>query len=162
MHGGFGPRRVCTPEQAASNPVSKANFTTALEAEAAFYQALAQGDIDALMAVWSEDEEVVCVHPGGPRIVGLAAVRDTWRQILSGGSTLKIDVSQAVVSASAMMAMHCVFERVAGEGSLQSGPTLAATNVYVRGPNGWRMVLHHASPIPEQADFGDLSPRVVH
>ena len=141
--------------------MSKANFTTALEAEAAFYQALAQGDLDALMAVWSEDEEVVCVHPGGPRIVGLAAVRDTWRQILSGGG-LKIDVSQAVVSASAMMAMHCVFERVAGEGALQSGPTLAATNVYVRGAKGWRMVLHHASPTPEQADFGDLSPRVVH
>ena len=130
--------------------MSKANFTTALEAEAAFYQALAQGNVDALMAVWSEDEEVVCVHPGGPRIVGLAAVRETWRQILSNGNALKIDVSQAVVSASAMMAMHCVFERVGAEGQMQ------------RGPNGWRMVLHHASPIPEHADFGDLSPRVVH
>ena len=80
--------------------MSKANFTTALEAEAAFYQALAQGNVDALMAVWSEDEEVVCVHPGGPRIVGLAAVRETWRQILSNGNALKIDVSQAVVSAA--------------------------------------------------------------
>ena len=142
--------------------MSKANFTTALEAEAAFYQALAQGNVDALMAVWSEEEEVVCVHPGGPRIVGLAAVRETWRQILSNGNALKIDVSQAVVSASAMMAMHCVFEHVGAEGQMQRGPTLAATNVYVRGPNGWRMVLHHASPIPEHADFGDLSPRVVH
>ena len=109
--------------------MSKANFTTALEAEAAFYQALAQGNVDALMAVWSEEEEVVCVHPGGPRIVGLAAVRETWRQILSNGNALKIDVSQAVVSASAMMAMHCVFERVGAEGQMQRGPTLAATNV---------------------------------
>ena len=109
--------------------MSKANFTTALEAEAAFYQALAQGNVDALMAVWSEEEEVVCVHPGGPRIVGLAAVRETWRQILSNGNALKIDVSQAVVSASAMMAMHCVFEHVGAEGQMQRGPTLAATNV---------------------------------
>ena len=149
--------------------MSKANFTTALEAEAAFYQALADGNFDALMAVWSEEEEVVCVHPGGPRIVGLAAVRETWRQLLAEGSRIKIDVSQAVGRASAMMAMHCVFERVAAEGQLQRGPTLAATNVYVRGPNGWRMVLHHASPVPEHAspvpehaDFGELSPRVVH
>ncbi len=142
--------------------MSKANFTTALEAEAAFYQALAQGNVDALMAVWSEEEEVVCVHPGGPRIVGLAAVREAWRQILANGNALKIDISQAVISASAMMAMHCVLERVGAEGQLQRGPALAATNVYVRGAKGWRMVLHHASPIPEFVDFGDLSPRVVH
>ena len=27
------------------------------------------------MAVWSDDEEVACVHPGGPRMVGNAAIR---------------------------------------------------------------------------------------
>ncbi|NCV64549.1 MAG: DUF4440 domain-containing protein, partial [Betaproteobacteria bacterium] len=32
------------------------------EIEAAFYQALQTGDIDRLMACWSDDEEVVCVH----------------------------------------------------------------------------------------------------
>ena len=52
MHGGFGPRRFLRrlrtrfvrrlhsrfphPKNPSSDPVSKANFTTALEAEAAF------------------------------------------------------------------------------------------------------------------------------
>ena len=33
------------------------------EAESAFYAALARADLDGMMAVWSEDEEVVCMHP---------------------------------------------------------------------------------------------------
>jgi len=142
--------------------VSKPTFTTALEAEAAFYQALAQGDLDALMAVWSEEEDVVCVHPGGPRIVGLAAIRETWRQILAGGNRLQIEVSQPVITASAAMAMHCVFEQVALESREQRSATLAVTNVFTRGADGWHMVLHHASPVPDLSDFGDFSPRVVH
>lgn len=142
--------------------VSKPTFTTALEAEAAFYRALAAGDLEALMAVWSEEEDVVCVHPGGPRIVGLAAIRETWRQILAGGKRLQIEVSQSVISATAAMAMHCVFERVGLESREQRSALLAVTNVYVRGASGWHMVLHHASPVPDLPDFGELSPRIVH
>ena len=38
--------------------------------EAQFYEALQRGDIERLMAVWSDDDEISCVHPGGPRLVG--------------------------------------------------------------------------------------------
>ena len=34
-------------------------FATPEDAEAAFYDAVARGDLEALMAIWSEDEEVV-------------------------------------------------------------------------------------------------------
>lgn len=142
--------------------VSQANFTTPQEAEAAFYRALAEGNLEALMAVWSEEEEIVCVHPGGPRIVGLAAVHETWRRILAGGTRLEIEVSQPVRTISATMAVHCVFERLSVPGQGSRNAVLAATNVFVRGAHGWRMVLHHASPAQEQSDFGELSPRVVH
>ncbi|MGD9870214.1 MAG: nuclear transport factor 2 family protein [Thauera sp.] len=142
--------------------VSKANFTTPQEAEAAFYRALAEGNFEALMEVWSEEDEVVCVHPGGPRIVGLAAVHETWRRILSGDTRLEIELTQSVATVSATMAVHCVVERLSVHGQTKRSAVLAATNVFVRGAHGWRMVLHHASPMQDQADFGDLSPRVVH
>ena len=45
------------------------------EAEARFYEALQAGDLDKLMAVWADDDEVVCVHPGGERVIGPAAIR---------------------------------------------------------------------------------------
>ena len=37
------------------------------------------------MAVWAEDEEIVCVHPTGPRLAGLAEVRASWERIFAGG-----------------------------------------------------------------------------
>ena len=45
------------------------------EIEHQFYEALQQGDIDKLMATWSDDDEIACVHPGGPRVIGAAAIR---------------------------------------------------------------------------------------
>ena len=41
------------------------------DVEAQFYEALQQADLDKLMAVWADDDEIVCVHPGGPRVIGL-------------------------------------------------------------------------------------------
>ena len=43
-------------------------FPTPQDAESAFYEALERADLEQMMAVWSEDEEIVCVHPGGPRL----------------------------------------------------------------------------------------------
>ena len=56
------------------------------DVEAQFYEALQRGDLDRLMAAWSDDDEVACVHPGGPRVVGHSAVR--WhveRRVLMNG-----------------------------------------------------------------------------
>ena len=52
--------------------MSKAVFTSPQEVEDAFYDAFARADLEAMMVVWSEDEEVICIHPGAPRVVGLA------------------------------------------------------------------------------------------
>ena len=55
---------------------------TSLSAEAveeAFYDALRRGDFAAMMAVWADDEDVICVHPSGSRHVGIEAVREIGR-----------------------------------------------------------------------------------
>ena len=41
------------------------------EVEAQFYEALQQADLDKLMALWSDDDEIACVHPGGLRVAAL-------------------------------------------------------------------------------------------
>lgn len=64
-------------------PKRPALHTSPEEAEAAFYEALQKGDIDALMAVWSEDEETVCIHPTGTQLLGLDLIRESWRAIFS-------------------------------------------------------------------------------
>ena len=55
---------------------------SAAETEAAFYDALNRGDVEALLALWAEDDEIVCIHPGGPRLLGHAAIRKSWEAIL--------------------------------------------------------------------------------
>ena len=47
--------------------------------EAAFYQALQNADIEKLMACWADEDEIVCIHPGGPRVVGLPISFDRRR-----------------------------------------------------------------------------------
>uniref|UniRef100_UPI00374DA8B9 YybH family protein n=1 Tax=Rhodoferax sp. TaxID=50421 RepID=UPI00374DA8B9 len=56
------------------------------EIEASFYEALQAGDIEKLMACWADEDEIVCVHPGGPRLLGLGAIRSAFDAIFSNGS----------------------------------------------------------------------------
>lgn len=135
-------------------------FATPQDVETAFYEALERSDLDAMMAVWAEDEEVVCVHPGGPRLVGYNAVREAWRRAFSGGRRLDVRLSQQTSVATPFAMISTVLERVSVHGEGGVGAPVAATNVYVRGAVGWRMVAHHASPVPPDS-LGE-SPRTLH
>ncbi|WP_273526576.1 nuclear transport factor 2 family protein [Pseudomonas sp.] len=135
-------------------------FTSPQEAETAFYEALERGDLDAMMAVWSEDEEIVCVHPGGPRLTGYATVREAWRRIFEGGSRLKVQLLALSTVHGPFAAVHSVVEQIGVVGDKQLAAPVAATNVYVRGALGWRMIVHHASPVPPSS-IGD-APQVLH
>ncbi|WP_407279908.1 nuclear transport factor 2 family protein [Aromatoleum evansii] len=143
--------------------MNKPVYTTALEAEAAFYDALARSDLDAMMQVWSEDDEVVCIHPDGARIVGLRAVHESWRQLFAGGTRLAVSVSQRIVAGNSLLATHNVIEHVALPGDERIAPPMIATNIYASGPRGWKMIMHHASPALEtQHAVTHDGPRIVH
>ena len=116
-------------------------------AEAAYYEALQRGDLDALMRLWSDDYEPVCVHPGGPRLVGTAAIRHGFEQLLADGP-LQVFPDRIVRTVALGCAVHNVVERVqlADPEDGQRYALVLATNVYLKGPDGWRLVLHHASP----------------
>ena len=131
--------------------VKKTSFATPQDCEAAFYDALERADFEAMMAVWSEDDEIVCVHPGGPRIVGYAAVRASWAIIMQSGERLSVKITDVVQSQSGMMAMHSLFENIAPAGSPRERESVVATNIFARTASGWRMVAHHASAAPRQS-----------
>lgn len=116
------------------------------EIEAQFYEALQQADIDKLMACWADEDEIICVHPGGPRLVGSATIRAAFEAMFANGN-IAARPEQISKVESLTSAMHNVVECVAVLSA--DGPQEAfviATNVYQRTPQGWRMVAHHASP----------------
>ena len=139
---------------------SKRIVGSAQDVESAFYEALERSDLEAMMAVWSEDEEVVCVHPGGPRLVGYNAVREAWRRMFANGAQLVVRILQQQVVTTPFAVMHPVIESIQIRGREGATAPVAATNVYVRGAVGWRMVAHHASPIPP--DSLVETPKVLH
>ncbi|WP_079437059.1 nuclear transport factor 2 family protein [Zoogloea sp. LCSB751] len=142
-----------------SNPI----YTSPDDAEAAFSAALARADIDGMMSVWSEDEEVVCVHPGSIRLVGLVAIRESWRQLFASGSRINVSISHPVRWVSVMTAVHTLQQHVHVEGDDRLHPPIIATNVFTRGALGWRMVMHHASLAPDMDSLhSNDTPHVVH
>jgi ketosteroid isomerase-like protein len=98
------------------------------------------------MACWSDEDEIVCVHPGGPRLIGHAEVRAGFEALFANGRVLAHPekVRRADVGACSV---HSVVERVevlSDDGVQQAW--VVATNVYAKTAQGWRMVAHHASP----------------
>jgi len=116
------------------------------EAEAAFYEALQDGQIERVMACWADEDEILCIHPGGPRLVGALAIRSAYEAMFVQGA-LRI-VPERVRRLESMGAViHNVLERI--EVPTDEGVQYAwvvATNVYFKTAQGWRLVMHHASP----------------
>lgn len=133
------------------------------DVEAQFYEALREGDVDKLMALWHDDDEVVCVHPGGPRIVGVRAIRVAFEAMFSNGS-IRAAPERVRRVHTLEAAVHNLVERIelsTAEGT-RTGYVLA-TNVYLKTAQGWRMVAHHASPgTPDESPEVVEAPAVLH
>lgn len=142
------PRRYATPD----------------EAEAAFYGAFQRADGDAMMAVWAEDDDIVCVHPLGPRLQGRTAIESSWREIFAAGAELRFRVTRIQSTDTDALSVRCVLEYIE-YGAPPQRSLVIATNVYRLTASGWRIVLHHASPgAPPAAQRPTRSspPRTVH
>ncbi len=116
------------------------------ETEASFYEAMQNSDIDKMMACWADEDEVFCIHPGGPRLVGLGAIRAAFDAMFSS-SSLRIQPEAVRKLDSMACAVHSVRERI--DILTNEGPVAAfvlATNVYFKTAQGWRLVAHHTSP----------------
>ena len=138
-------------------------FPTAQDAENAFYEALERSDLEGMMHVWSEDEEIVCVHPSGQRLAGQEQVREAWRQMFAGGPSMRVQISSRVAVTGMMIAVHSVHEIITVAGEKRPRPPVIATNVYLRTAAGWRMVVHHASPAPGPApEPPPAAPKILH
>ncbi len=104
------------------------------------------------MAVWADDDDIACVHPGGPRVSGAAQIRESFASIFANGA---IPVQPQEVRRLQVLgcAVHHLVERVSIGGTPGGRSAwVLATNVYVQTGQGWRMVAHHASPAGEPTE----------
>ena len=142
-------------------------FASPEDAETAFYEAIARADLEALMSVWADDEEIVCIHPTGQRLRGAAAIRESWRSIFANNPRLTVRITQGVHWNGMLLTVHNVVETLyLGDEPTPHGPMLA-TNVYQRGASGWRLLSHHVSTaadtsVSDAGERGDGISRTLH
>ncbi len=126
---------------------AKRIFDSPEEAEAAFYDAIERGDIEALGDVWSRDENIVCIHPGSSRIEGRREVLESFIEMFVDSPSLGFSITDALQTGSDGLVVHLVREEIELDGQVVS--VMVATNIYHREDGGWRMLLHHSSYEPD-------------
>ena len=113
-----------------------------------FYEAFERLDIEALCACWEASDRAAVLHPGGRWLTGWEAVRESWEAILGGAQYIEVEISELTVHVDDPVAWVTCVERVVAPGPSGTGMSeLSAVNVLALGPEGWRMVLHQASPV---------------
>jgi ketosteroid isomerase-like protein len=127
-----------------------------LAANSAFYEALEQGDLDALSELWVAGDEAVCVHPGLPPIHGAKAVIRSWAAILASTPYLQFVLTDTRGDRFGDVGVVSCTENLlsAPEGmpeTMFAGGRAVATNVFRHLDGRWRMWAHHASAVEESA-----------
>jgi ketosteroid isomerase-like protein len=120
-----------------------------------FYTALSLADFALMERLWLASPDAVCVHPGWPALHGWDAIRDSWRQIFENQGPLRVWPSEVQVrfyghTAEVACLENIDMSQVRGTGILRT----RATNVFRQVKEGWRILEHHAVPMPA----GDIKP----
>ncbi|WP_036263103.1 nuclear transport factor 2 family protein [Methylocapsa aurea] len=110
-----------------------------LAANAAYYHGFGAADLARMSLVWADDD-VSCVHPGWPALIGRQAVLQSYRDILGSPLQAAIDYRDGLAMVSGSEGRVFCTEIV-------GGMTLVATNWFRRIGGDWRLIHHQASPI---------------
>jgi SnoaL-like domain len=114
-----------------------------------FYEAFAKLDIEQMDPIWLHEDWVECVHPGWELLVGWPQVRKSWERIFSHTQRMQVEVSSVLVRIEGNVAWIACTERVTSlfENGFDEA-LVQATNVFALREGAWKMVAHHASPLP--------------
>ncbi len=128
-----------------------------------FYLAFERSDFDAMQELWADDEGVVCVHPAAPPIRGHSAVMRSWMALMANSAYLQFfltDVDAAVVGdlASVTCTENVLSATPETPDGVFAGGSAVATNVFRRTPAGWRLWIHHASPVLSAPELDQADP----
>ena len=125
-----------------------------------FYEAFETADLDAMQDLWLDDPDTLCVHPGALPVRGTPAINRSWALIMANTPYIQFFLTDVEVSVWEDVASVTCTENVL-TGDERTGPDAfggaraVATNVFVRTADGWRLWIHHASPVLSAAHDDD-------
>ena len=131
---------------------AEARFDTSIDAEDAFYEAFESRNLSLMMQIWADDEQISCIHPLGAHLRGRRAIQRSWREIFAGSEGMHISRKLNFCVEQDDVVIHCVTETIELSGEKGSRTPVTTTNIFRRTEAGWRLVLHHASPLAHEVD----------
>jgi ketosteroid isomerase-like protein len=111
-----------------------------LAANLEFYRAFAARDLGAMDGLWAQRAPVACLHPGWTALKERNAIMESWQEILSNPDAPRIACFDEQVFLYGNAALVLCEEEL-------DGGTLAASNLFIREDDEWRIVHHHAGQI---------------
>lgn len=138
-----------------------------LRANQSLYDAFENGDIDLMSALWLDGPDagtVSCVHPGWSPVHGRDAVLRSWSMIMANTAYIQFVLTDVEVHVAGEVAVVTCgenmltglpvdLEAMPGDGAPGlAGGRAVATNVFRRFGSGWRLWVHHASPVLTRTD----------
>jgi ketosteroid isomerase-like protein len=124
-----------------------------LTANLEFYRAFTARDLNAMDALWARQAPVACLHPGWTAIKDRTEIIESWQGILSNPDAPRIACFDEQVFLYGDVALVLCEEEL-------DGGTLAASNLFVREDNEWRIAHHHAGQIARQHVESRRPPRL--
>jgi len=146
----FGPggynRRVMKTD---GPPESDGVRSELLGANNRFYESLESFDLGKMKSVWFRGEGVRCIHPGWDAINGYDAVIESWDQVFRNTGWMRVTPTDVSTWRLGELGLVYCSENITAKHDDEVGVAVTmATNVFRQTDEGWRMILHHASPAP--------------
>ncbi|HEU5034355.1 MAG TPA: nuclear transport factor 2 family protein [Mycobacteriales bacterium] len=123
-----------------------------LAANAELYAAFEAGDPERMEAVWDDADDVRCVHPGWPLLVGRSRVLRSWSVIMANTSYIQFFLTDVEATVDGDVAVVTCEENILTavtdpDGLLSESAKVVSTNVFRRRSGSWRLWAHHGSPV---------------
>ena len=124
-----------------------------IEINSAFYDAFSNGKSTEMSEIWSEKENISCIHPGWGSVVGRVAVIRSWQSILASPPKIRCTSPQAFINDHSGYVI--CFEEMGGN-------RLIATNIFHYEKSGWKLVHHQAGVTRPIERSEKLSEKLIH
>lgn len=123
-------------------------------ANAALYEAMERGDLDALSELWL-DEGVSVVHPGWEVLSGRSQVLRSYALIIANTDYIQFFLTDLRISVQGRTALVTCTENILSGGPAEQdgaagplvGGRVVATNVLRKAGDRWKLWSHHGSPV---------------
>jgi len=134
-----------------------ADDDSVIAANEKFYKAFNTRDLIAMKEIWSSHQNVTCVHPGWNPLNGFEPIMDSWQGIFKNSGNMDIQISDINILESKGLAWVSCVEKlytIASHGVLAS--KVFSTNLFKLNKGGWKMIMHHASPMPSMPESEEV------